>query len=81
MFNNMFLFTLDFLQKDKGPTRNHTIIKNMLNGKDEAKLEKNWEKFMMFAQEKNLKLKPNKFFKSNKVEFGRRIVTVGSVQN
>ena len=30
----------------------------MLCGKDEAKLEKKLEKFMMLTQEKNLKLKP-----------------------
>ena len=49
----MFLFSLDFLQNDKGPTRNHTNIKSMddfmLYGKDEAKLEKKLEKFMMLT--------------------------------
>ena len=52
----------------------------MLFGRDETELEK-LEKFMLFAQEKNIKLKPNKFFISHEVKFSGSIVTVERVQN
>ena len=37
----------------------------LLFGRDETELEEKLEKFMLFAQEKNIKLNPNKFFISN----------------
>ena len=53
----------------------------LLFGRDTVELEEKLEKFILFVQEKNLKLNPNKFFISNEVKFGGSIVTVEKVQN
>ena len=60
--------------------RDLAILKNMddylLYGTDMADLEKKIDKFMRFAQEKNLKLNPKKFFISEDVEFGGSTVVL-----
>ena len=42
----------------------------LLYGTEMEDLEKKIDKFMKFAQEKDLKLNPKKFFISEQVEFG-----------
>ena len=55
------------------------ILKNMddfmIYARSLEELEKKLEKFMAFAQEKNLKLNPKKFFISEEVEFGGSVVS------
>ena len=62
-----------------------SILKNMddylLYGTDMEDLEKKIDKFMKFAQEKNLKLNPKKFFISEQVEFGGSTVSAEKCQN